>query len=157
METPRSLPEILQICLTQLDEYFQGDRQVFTIPTEQSGTVFQQQVWQQLSQISYGETRSYSDIARQIGNRTAVRAVGAANGRNQLWLVIPCHRVIGSNGQLSGYAGGVWRKQWLLEHEQARLSHSGFVPIIHAKRRDIGSQKSDWMPRLSQEIKQVES
>jgi methylated-DNA-[protein]-cysteine S-methyltransferase len=114
-------PEILEIlrdCYKQLDEYFQGERQVFTFPYELRGTLFQQSVWNELTRISFAETASYRDIANSLQKETAVRAVGNANGKNKLSIVIPCHRIIGSNGSLTGYAGGLWRKEWLLNHER---------------------------------------
>ncbi len=112
-------PPIIEACLKQLDEYFKGERQVFTLPLEPDGTEFQKSVWQQLLTIPFGQTVSYLDIARQLGNEKAVRAVGLANGRNPISLIIPCHRVIGSDGTLTGYGGGLWRKEWLLKHEGA--------------------------------------
>jgi methylated-DNA-[protein]-cysteine S-methyltransferase len=112
------IPACLQACRQQLTEYFAGDRQDFTLPLASSGTPFQEQVWQQLGQIRYGHTLSYFDLSRQMGNPAAIRAVGHANGKNKLLLLRPCHRVIGSDGQLVGYAGGLWRKQWLLAHER---------------------------------------
>ncbi|GHB09966.1 methylated-DNA--protein-cysteine methyltransferase [Salinicola rhizosphaerae] len=104
-------------CADQLDDYFAGQRETFDLTLTPDGTPFQQRVWQALADIPYGETRSYRDIATAIGAPNAVRAVGAANGRNPLALIVPCHRVIGSNGTLTGYAGGMARKAWLLEHE----------------------------------------
>ena len=101
----------------QLKEYFEGKRNSFSLTLDPVGTDFQKNVWNALSGIPYGETRSYGDIARQLGNIKAVRAVGAANGRNPISIVVPCHRVIGANRELTGYAGGLWRKKWLLEHE----------------------------------------
>lgn len=101
----------------QLSEYFAGARTVFDLPTAATGTPFQQRVWQALCAIPHGRTASYGDIARAIGHPTAVRAVGLANGRNPLSIVVPCHRVIGRDGSLTGYGGGVERKQWLLAHE----------------------------------------
>jgi methylated-DNA-[protein]-cysteine S-methyltransferase len=108
---------VLERCAAQLREYFTGDRREFDLPLAASGTVFQQSVWQALRDIPYGEVRSYSDIARAIGRKTAVRAVGAANGRNPLPIVIPCHRVIGSDGSLTGFAGGLRAKTLLLQLE----------------------------------------
>lgn len=102
----------------QLAEYFCGERQLFDLPLDLAGTEFQQQVWQALQSIPYAETRSYKDIAEQIGNPKAVRAVGAANGKNPISIVVPCHRVIGASGQLVGFAGGLDYKQYLLAHEQ---------------------------------------
>jgi len=103
----------------QLDEYFRGERREFELPLAPAGTAFQQRVWRALRQIPYGGLRSYRDIARAVGNAAAVRAVGAANGRNPLPIVIPCHRVIGSDGRLTGYAGGLAAKQLLLDLEGA--------------------------------------
>jgi methylated-DNA-[protein]-cysteine S-methyltransferase len=112
------LPACLQDCRQQLQEYFAGDRKTFELPLAPAGTVFQEQVWQQLGNIGYGQTLSYHDLSLRLGNPGAVRAVGSANGKNKLLLLRPCHRVIGSKGQLVGYAGGLWRKQWLLAHER---------------------------------------
>ena len=103
----------------QLNEYFDGLRQQFNLPLSPLGTTFQQQVWQALLDIPFGEHRSYKDIALTINNPKAMRAVGLANSRNPIALLIPCHRVIGANGKLVGYAGGITRKAWLLDHEQA--------------------------------------
>jgi methylated-DNA-[protein]-cysteine S-methyltransferase len=102
----------------QLAEYFAHQRQQFDLPLDPLGTAFQKQVWQQLAQIPFGETLSYGELAKRLGSPTASRAVGAANGRNPISIVVPCHRVIATNGGLTGYAGGVDRKQWLLQHEQ---------------------------------------
>jgi methylated-DNA-[protein]-cysteine S-methyltransferase len=107
----------LDACKKQLDEYFSGSRKVFDFPIQQKGTDFQQRVWQQLLTIPFGRTCSYMDLSKQLGDVKAIRAVGTANGRNQLAIVVPCHRVIGSDRSLTGYAGGLHRKQWLLEHE----------------------------------------
>lgn len=108
---------VLKNCTKQLDEYFSAKRTVFQLPLQQSGTPFQQSVWNELIKIPFGKTISYLQLARRIGNVKSIRAVGTANGRNNLSIVVPCHRVIGSDGSLTGYAGGLWRKQWLLEHE----------------------------------------
>ncbi len=113
-----SVPPGLQAAVEQLDDYFQGRRQQFSLPLAAEGTPFQQRVWQELLAIPYGRTVSYLDIARAIGRERAVRAVGAANGQNPISIIVPCHRVIGSNGQLTGYGGGLWRKEWLLDHER---------------------------------------
>ncbi|HWO77316.1 MAG TPA: methylated-DNA--[protein]-cysteine S-methyltransferase [Bacillus sp. (in: firmicutes)] len=112
-----STPRVLADCYHQLDEYFKGTRREFSFPYRMEGTDFQKSVWSALTKIQYGETGSYKDIAVSIGNEKAIRAVGSANGRNKLSIVIPCHRIIGSNGTLTGYAGGLWRKEWLLRHE----------------------------------------
>jgi AraC family transcriptional regulator of adaptative response/methylated-DNA-[protein]-cysteine methyltransferase len=102
----------------ELAEYFAGSREEFTVPLVVSGTPFQRRVWAQLQAIPYGQTCSYEDVARAIGVRTAVRAVGSANGRNHIAIVIPCHRVINKGGGLGGYGGGLWRKQFLLDLER---------------------------------------
>jgi methylated-DNA-[protein]-cysteine S-methyltransferase len=103
----------------QLAAYFAGERRSFDFPMKQEGTSFQQTVWKLLGRIPFGETCSYLDLSRQFGEVKAIRAVAAANGRNRLAIVVPCHRVIGSSGALTGYAGGLWRKKWLLQHEGA--------------------------------------
>lgn len=113
---------------SQLDGYFQGKRRSFDLPLSPQGTPFEQAVWQVLQTIPYGETRSYGDIARQIGRPSACRAVGRAIGRNPLGIVIPCHRVIGANGRLTGYAGGLTVKQYLLELERGMASPFMLVP-----------------------------
>jgi methylated-DNA-[protein]-cysteine S-methyltransferase len=100
----------------QLAQYFEGDLKGFDFPIKQKGTEFQQEVWQNLLSIPYGETISYAKFSEH--KPLAIRAIAAANGKNNIAIVIPCHRVIGSNGKLVGYAGGLWRKQWLLEHER---------------------------------------
>lgn len=105
----------------QLTEYFDKTRTQFELPLQAEGTVFQQQVWQALATIKYGGTCSYADIANLIKNPKAVRAVGAANGKNPMTIVVPCHRVIGANGSLTGYASGTERKAWLLNHESNTL------------------------------------
>ena len=109
--------EVLEICKEQLKEYFAGVRKEFNVNIHQEGTEFQQKVWAELIKIPYGKTVSYNDIARDIGGRNMMRAVGAANGKNLISIIVPCHRVIGSDGKLTGYAGGMWRKEWLLKHE----------------------------------------
>lgn len=101
----------------QLTEYFDGIRHAFSLNIEFHGTEFQKQVWRELQKIPYGETRSYADIAQQIGNPKAVRAVGAANGKNPISIITPCHRVVGSNGKLTGFAGGLKTKEYLLQLE----------------------------------------
>lgn len=105
----------------QITAYFACQRQPFDLPLNPIGTAFQKQVWEQLRHIPYGETVSYGILARQVGVPTASRAVGAANGRNPIAIVVPCHRVIATNGRLTGYAGGIDRKHWLLQHEQAKI------------------------------------
>ena len=104
----------------QLAEYFAGRRTEFTVPLAPQGTPFQRSVWDELTRIPYGQTRTYAELARAVGASTAVRAVGAANGRNPISIVVPCHRVVGSDGSLTGYGGGLDRKRYLLDLERAR-------------------------------------
>lgn len=111
------IPEPLQEAVMQLQEYFAGNRNAFTFQLNPKGTDFQKKVWQALTDIPFGKTVSYQALSVQLGDAKAIRAVASANGKNPLWIVVPCHRVIGSNGELTGYAGGLWRKKWLLEHE----------------------------------------
>jgi len=111
---------LLDEVATQLDQDFAGDREAFDLPLAPEGTAFQQSVWQALSDIPFGETRSYADIAHVIGKPNAVRAVGAANGRNPIPIVVPCHRVIGADGALTGFGGGLPTKRFLLAHEGVR-------------------------------------
>ncbi len=110
---------VLSDAQQQLTEYFNGHRKVFNLPLQFEGTDFQKRVWRALLEIPFGETRSYADIAKTIGSPKAVRAVGLANKRNPIAIIAPCHRVIGSNGKLTGYAGGLHNKEWLLKHEQS--------------------------------------
>ena len=117
LEGPYDEAPELNACVAQLGEYFAGTRTQFDFPVEQSGTPFQQSVWNALLQIPFGKTLSYRDLSKRLGDVKAIRAVGTANGRNQLAIVVPCHRVIGSDQSLTGYAGGLHRKQWLLAHE----------------------------------------
>ena len=107
----------------ELDAYFAGSLRRFTLPLQAPGTAFQEAVWQALQDIPYGETRSYAEIAALTGHDDAVRAVGRANGDNRIAIVIPCHRVVGSDGELTGYGGGLWRKEYLLAMEQAQAFH----------------------------------
>ncbi len=116
----RNLPAPMQQARDQLTDYFNGIRKDFTFLMTPIGTPFQQRVWEALLTVPFGQTRSYLSLARQLGDEKAIRAVASANGRNPLAVVIPCHRIIGSDGSLTGYAGGLWRKQWLLEHEGSR-------------------------------------
>ncbi|WP_026677493.1 methylated-DNA--[protein]-cysteine S-methyltransferase [Fictibacillus gelatini] len=111
-------PHVLMDCRNQLDEYFKGNRREFTFPYVLVGTEFQRTVWNALTKVTYGTIGTYKNIAEAIGNPRAIRAVGSANGKNKLSIVVPCHRIIGSNGALTGYAGGLWRKEWLLQHEK---------------------------------------
>lgn len=110
-------PVCLRECVSQLNDYFNGKRKTFKLLNDLSGTDFQRKVWEEIIKIPYGKTISYNDIAIKLGNKEAVRAVGASVGKNPLAIVIPCHRVIGSDGKLVGYAGGLWRKKWLLNFE----------------------------------------
>lgn len=111
------VPPLVIQCIEQLIQYFQGQRRVFEFPVYQEGTDFQQKVWTELSAIPFGKTISYLDMSRRLGDTKAIRAAAAANGKNHVAIVVPCHRVIGSKRDLVGYAGGLWRKRWLLEHE----------------------------------------
>lgn len=104
-------------CISQLNEYFEGNRKDFDFPFSQKGTAFQQKVWHALLDIPFGKTISYMELSKRIGDTKAIRAVGTTNGKNQLCIIVPCHRVIGSNGSLVGYGGDLWRKKWLLDHE----------------------------------------
>ncbi|WP_434405164.1 methylated-DNA--[protein]-cysteine S-methyltransferase [Sphingobium sp. DN12] len=120
---------VLRDTASQLSEYFTGQRQRFCVPLHFQGTDFQRQVWAALLDIPYGETRSYADIARAIGRPTATRAVGAANGRNPISIIAPCHRVVGSNGALTGFAGGVETKKYLLDLEKGGDDLFSFAPM----------------------------
>ncbi|WP_290699204.1 methylated-DNA--[protein]-cysteine S-methyltransferase [Lacinutrix sp.] len=111
------IPEVLEDCVLQLNEYFEGKRKQFSLKLNPKGTAFQERVWNALLSISYGKTTSYLQLSKQLGVVKAIRAVANANGKNPLWVIVPCHRVIGSDGSLTGYAGGLHRKKWLLEHE----------------------------------------
>ncbi len=117
---PRS--PIIKKCIFQLEAYFAGRSFKFDLDLLQPGTPFQQTVWSALLKIGYGKTCSYLTLSKELGNPKAIRAVGTANGKNNIAIIVPCHRVIGSNGSLVGYGGGLWRKKWLLEHE-ARFAH----------------------------------
>jgi len=120
VDHPRHLSRttsLLEEAAAQLNDYFQDHRRGFDLPLSLEGTAFQMNVWQELRQIPYGCAVSYQDIARRIGRPRAVRAVGAANSRNPIAIIVPCHRVVGANGHLTGYASGLWRKAWLLQHE----------------------------------------
>jgi len=121
-----TIPPVLQEAITQLNDYFNGNRNDFDFKMNPSGTDFQQRVWHELLHIPFGKTMSYLDLSKKLGDVKAIRAVASANGKNPLWIVIPCHRVIGTNGSLTGYAGGLWRKKWLLEHESPSGQQSLF-------------------------------
>ncbi|MFA5805346.1 MAG: methylated-DNA--[protein]-cysteine S-methyltransferase [Melioribacteraceae bacterium] len=110
--------QYIEKCVKQLDEYFKGKNKNFELNLQPEGTDFQKRVWDELLKIPYGETRSYMEITKLLGDPKAIRAVANANGQNKVSIIIPCHRVIGSDGSLTGYGSGLWRKKWLLEHEQ---------------------------------------
>jgi methylated-DNA-[protein]-cysteine S-methyltransferase len=118
------LPAPLADCLAQLDEYFRGRRRTFSVKLDLGGTAFQNKVWRALMAVRFGKTASYKDIAGTVGNPAATRAVGGANHRNPVSIIVPCHRVVGSDGRLTGYGGGLWRKEWLLRHEGNERSSS---------------------------------
>lgn len=126
IEISKTIPADLQDCVIQLDEYFKGKRTNFNLNLNPKGTEFQQKVWNELLKVSYGKTRTYLEQSKKIGNVKAIRAVASANGKNPIWIVIPCHRIIGGDGSLTGYAGGIWRKKWLLEHENPTAQQSLF-------------------------------
>ena len=126
IETSKTTPTCLQDCVQQLDAYFKGERTSFTLKLNPQGTEFQQKVWQELTNVPFGKTRTYLEQSKVLGNVKAIRAVAAANGKNPIWIVIPCHRIIGSDGSLTGYAGGLWRKKWLLAHENPSKQQSLF-------------------------------
>jgi len=117
-----NIPTVLKTCYDELDDYFKGERRTFSVPYVYEGTEFQEAVWHALTTVPYGETASYLDIARAVNREKAVRAVGGTNGKNKLSIIVPCHRIIGANGKLTGYASGLWRKKWLLAHEQKNLT-----------------------------------
>lgn len=121
-----NIPEILIPAVEQITAYFNGDLKTFSLNLNPEGTPFQKRVWLALTQIPFGTTRSYLELSQILGDVKAIRAVAAANGKNPLWIVVPCHRVIGSDGSLTGYAGGLWRKKWLLEHEHPPAQQSLF-------------------------------
>lgn len=118
----KNLPPLLIQCVEQLIQYFHGERRKFELPIHQPGTKFQQDVWNELLVIPFGKTISYQELAIRTGDSKATRAVANANGKNNIAIVVPCHRVIGANRELVGYAGGLWRKKWLLENE-AKLAY----------------------------------
>lgn len=120
------IPSILEESVSQLNDYFEGKRTDFTFKLNPSGTEFQQKVWKGLLEIPFGKTMSYLELSKKLGDVKAIRAVASANGKNPLWIVVPCHRVIGTDGSLTGYAGGLWRKKWLLEHENPTMQQSLF-------------------------------
>ncbi|MCF6279288.1 MAG: methylated-DNA--[protein]-cysteine S-methyltransferase [Flavobacteriaceae bacterium] len=126
IETSTTVPKCLQECVLQLKEYFNETRKEFDLKLNPRGTDFQKSVWKELLEIPYGKSKTYLQQSKELGNVKAIRAVASANGKNPIWIVIPCHRVIGSDGSLTGYAGGIWRKKWLLEHESGVKQQSLF-------------------------------
>ena len=120
------IPAELEDCTIQLKEYFEGSRTKFDLKLNPKGTEFQKLIWTLLDEIPYGKTMSYLQLSKRLGDVKAIRAVANANGKNPLWIIIPCHRIIGSDGSLTGYAGGLHRKQWLLEHESPYKQQSLF-------------------------------
>ncbi|MDG2193563.1 MAG: methylated-DNA--[protein]-cysteine S-methyltransferase [Polaribacter sp.] len=120
------IPACLQECVMQLKEYFKGERIEFTVKLNPQGTEFQQRVWKELLHIPFSKTRTYLEQSKALGDVKAIRAVAAANGKNPIWILIPCHRVLGTDGSLTGYAGGLWRKKWLLAHESPVKQQSLF-------------------------------
>ncbi len=126
VEASAKIPKELKQAARQLSEYFDGKRSEFDLKLNPKGTEFQQKVWSELLHIPFGKTVSYMDITKKLGDVKAIRAVASANGKNPLWIVVPCHRVIGTDGSLTGYAGGLWRKKWLIEHESPSGQQSLF-------------------------------
>ncbi len=125
-EVSDTIPKELEQAVIQLQQYFEGKRTHFDLKLNPKGTDFQRSVWQELLNIPFGKTLSYMELSKKLGDLKAIRAVAAANGKNPLWIVIPCHRVIGTDGSLTGYAGGLWRKKWLLELENPTNQQSLF-------------------------------
>ena len=125
-EITTQIPVALKEAVSELQDYFQGKRNDFTFKLNPKGTEFQQKVWEELLNIPFGKTISYLGLSKKLGDVKAIRAVASANGKNPLWIVVPCHRVIGTDGSLTGYAGGLWRKKWLLEHENPSSQQSLF-------------------------------
>jgi methylated-DNA-[protein]-cysteine S-methyltransferase len=136
-DAPR--PGVVVQCMQQLDEYFQGKRKDFDFAFSQHGSPFQQKVWSEVISIPYGKIISYLELSRRIGDTKAIRAVGSANGKNNMVIVVPCHRVIGSNGDLVGYGGGLWRKKWLLEHEN--MHENGVQVLFSHDVKDFGHKR----------------
>jgi len=117
IEPTEEVPEDLKDCVVQMEEYFRGERTEFALKLNPEGSEFQKRVWDELLKIPFGKRSTYMKLTLRLGSEKAIRAVAGANGKNPIWIIIPCHRVIGSDGSLTGYAGGLWRKKWLLEHE----------------------------------------
>ena len=120
------IPKNLKESVSQIQDYFDGKLTNFNLKINPKGTKFQQKVWKELINIPFGKTISYLDLAKKLGDPKVIRAAASANGKNPLWIVVPCHRVIGTDGSLTGYAGGLWRKKWLLEHENPKNQQSLF-------------------------------
>ena len=125
-ELTEIIPEPLLECVTQLKAYFNEKLKSFDLKLSPTGTDFQKRVWTELNEIPFGKTISYLELSKQLGDAKAIRAVATANGKNPLWIITPCHRVIGSDGSLTGYAGGLHRKKWLIEHESEYKQQSLF-------------------------------
>ncbi|HTR51533.1 MAG TPA: methylated-DNA--[protein]-cysteine S-methyltransferase [Kofleriaceae bacterium] len=141
-DVPVGSSRVLARAATQLDEYFAGTRRTFDLPLAPHGTGFQQRVWRALCAIPFGATSSYGELARAIGRPAASRAVGAANGRNPIAIIVPCHRVIGANGTLTGYGGGLATKAWLLDHERR---HAGPQLELPPRRLKTPSRQRNWI------------
>ena len=124
--TVSDIPDSLEDAVRQITEYFEGTRKEFSLNLNPEGTDFQKRVWDKLLTIPYGKTTSYLQLSKDLGDVNAIRAVANANGKNPLWIIVPCHRVIGSDGSLTGYAGGLGRKQWLINHESPNKQQSLF-------------------------------
>jgi methylated-DNA-[protein]-cysteine S-methyltransferase len=125
-EISSQIPSELEQAAEQLIKYFKGELETFDLKLNPQGTDFQKKVWKKLVEIPYGKTTSYLKLSKDLGDVKAIRAVAAANGKNPLWILVPCHRVIGSDGSLTGYAGGLARKKWLLDHENPPIQQSLF-------------------------------
>jgi methylated-DNA-[protein]-cysteine S-methyltransferase len=126
IEVSTDIPKEFQLAVEELNGYFNGTIKEFSFSINPKGTDFQKKVWEELLHIPYGKTYSYLELSKKLRDVKAIRAVASANGKNPLWIIIPCHRVIGKDGSLTGYAGGLWRKKWLLEHENASKQESLF-------------------------------
>lgn len=125
-EISNTIPESLLDCVIQLKEYFNETRKTFNLKLNPEGTIFQKKVWKELETIPFGKSISYLQLSQKLGDVKAIRAVASANGKNPIWIIVPCHRVIGTDGSLTGYAGGLHRKQWLLNHESTCKQQSLF-------------------------------
>lgn len=116
-DTEQIIPAVIHQCMDELIEYFAGNRRSFTVPIDQDGTEFQQKVWKELYEVPYAKTLSYAELAKKLGDPKVIRAAASANGKNKIAIIVPCHRIIGSDKNLTGYAWGLPRKKWLLQHE----------------------------------------